>query len=56
MRLLAHGIGVVRDLPIPAVYFYVGAALVLVVSFVLLFALWRRQLLEEHSVGKALPS
>ena len=56
MRLLAHGIGVVRDLPIPAVYFYVGAALVLVVSFVLLFALWRRPLLEEHSDGKALPS
>ena len=55
MRLLAHGIGVVRDLPIPAVYFYVGAALVLVVSFVLLFALWRRPLLEEHSGGKALP-
>jgi len=56
VRLLAHGIGVVRDLPIPAVYFYVGASLVLVVSFVLLFALWRRPLLEEHSGGRALPS
>ena len=55
MRLLAHGIGVVRDLPIPAVYFYVGASLVLVVSFVLLFALWRRPLLEEHAKGRALP-
>ena len=55
MRLLAHGIGVVRDLPIPAVYFYVGASLVLVVSFVLLFALWRRPLLEERAKGQALP-
>jgi hypothetical protein len=56
VRLLAHGIGVVRDLPIPAVYFYVGAALVLVVSFVLLFALWRRPLLEERASGRALPT
>jgi len=55
VRLLAHGIGVVRDLPIPAVYFYVGASLVLVVSFVLLFALWRRPLLEERAKGQALP-
>jgi hypothetical protein len=55
VRLLAHGIGVVRDLPIPAVYFYVGAALVLAVSFVLLFALWRRPLLEDHVGGRALP-
>ena len=31
MRLLAHGIGVVRDLPIPAIYFFVGATIVLVV-------------------------
>jgi hypothetical protein len=56
MRLLAHGIGTVRDLPIPAVYFYVGAALVLVVSFVLLFALWRRPLLEANAGGRALPN
>jgi hypothetical protein len=55
VKLLAHGIGVVRDLPIPAVYFYVGASLVLVVSFVLLFALWRRPLLEAHADGRALP-
>ena len=56
MNLLAHGIGVVRDLPIPAVYFFVGAAVVLVVSFVLLFYLWRRPLLESHSGGRKLPS
>jgi hypothetical protein len=55
VRLLAHGIGVVRDLPIPAIYFFVGALIVLVASFVLLLALWKRPLLEEHSGGRALP-
>ena len=55
MSPIAHGIGVVRDLPIPAVYFFVGAAVVLVVSFVLLLYLWRRPLLERHSHGRALP-
>jgi hypothetical protein len=56
VRLLAHGIGVVRDLPIPAIYFFVGATIVLGLSFVLLLALWKRPLLEEHSGGRALPS
>ena len=55
MNLLAHGIGVVRDLPIPAVYFFIGAAVVLGVSFVLLFYLWRRPLLAAHADGRALP-
>ena len=55
MTPLAHGIGVVRDLPIPAVYFFVGAAVVLAVSFVLLFYLWRRPLLEAHAGGRRLP-
>ena len=55
MRILAHGIGVVRDLPIPAIYFYVGATVVLAGSFVLLFALWRRPLLEARAGGRALP-
>jgi hypothetical protein len=53
---LAHGIGVVRDLPIPAVYFFVGAAVVLAVSFVLLFALWRNPLLEANAGGRLLPT
>jgi hypothetical protein len=53
---LAHGIGVVRDLPVPAAYFFVGAAVVLVVSFVLLVFLWRRPLLEEHADGRRLPT
>jgi hypothetical protein len=52
---LAHGIGVVRDLPIPAVYFFIGAAVVLGASFVLLIFLWRRPLLEAHAAGRTLP-
>lgn len=52
MSLLAHGIGVVRDLPIPAVYF-VGAAVV-VASFVLLLALWQRPHLESNAGGRGL--
>ena len=55
MTPVAHGIGVVRDLPIPAAYFFVGAAVVLVVSFVLLFFLWNQPLLERHVGGRALP-
>jgi hypothetical protein len=56
VTFLAHGIGVVRDLPIPAGYFFVGAAAVLGLSFVLLFYLWRRPLLEAHAGGLPLPT
>jgi hypothetical protein len=52
---LAHGIGGVRDLPVPESYFFTGAAIVLVVSFVALGALWRRPLLEAHAAGRPLP-
>jgi hypothetical protein len=55
VKIVAHGIGVVRDLPIPAIYFFVGATIVLAASFVLLLALWKRPLLEAHSGGRALP-
>ena len=55
MKLLAHGIGVVRDLPIPAALFFVGAFVVLVASFILLGVLWRRPLLESHAGGRLLP-
>ena len=55
MRLLAHGIGGVRDLPVPDVYFYVGGFIVLVVTFVALGALWHRPLLERHEPGRTLP-
>jgi hypothetical protein len=42
----AHGIGTVKDLPVPVWLFYYGGAIVLVVSFALLGALWRRPRLE----------
>jgi hypothetical protein len=55
VRLVAHGIGGVRDLPVPESVFYPTAAIVLVVSFVLLGVLWRRPLLERLQQGRALP-
>ena len=54
MRVLGHGIGGVRDLPVPESFFFTAAAIVLVVSFVALGALWRRPLLERHEVGRRL--
>ena len=53
MNLVAHGIGNVQDLPIPAWMFYWGAAVVLVASFVMLGALWRQPLLAAHERGRA---
>jgi hypothetical protein len=55
VRLLAHGIGGVRDLPVPESFFFTASAIVLVVSFVALGALWRRPLLERHEAGRPLP-
>ena len=53
MFFVAHGIGGIQDLPVPTWLFYWGAAIVLVVSFVLLGALWRRPLLDRRSDGRA---
>ena len=55
MNLVAHGIGGVRDLPVPESFFFTAAAIVLVVSFVALGALWQRPLLERHEPGRRLP-
>ena len=52
---LAHGIGGVGDLPVPLWLFYYGAALVLVLSFVALWALWKRPVLARASAGRPLP-
>jgi hypothetical protein len=52
---LAHGLGGVKDLPVPGWLFYYGAALVLILSFVALWVLWRRPLLERASRGRPLP-
>jgi hypothetical protein len=53
--ILAHGIGGVRDLPVPTWLFFWGAAIALVASFVLLGALWRQPLLARHAPGRPLP-
>jgi hypothetical protein len=52
VALLAHGIGGVKDLPVPLWLFYYGAALVLILSFVALWVLWKRPVLEERSRGR----
>lgn len=54
--LLAHGIGGIRDLPVPRYIFYYGAAGVLVISFAALAFLWRRPLLAEARNGRPLPA
>jgi hypothetical protein len=51
---VAHGIGGVRDLPVPAWLFYWAAAVVLVASFVLLGALWKRPQLAQRAAGRPL--
>jgi hypothetical protein len=51
----AHGIGGVRDLPVPLWLFYYGGAIVLIVSFIALGVLWRRPLLQKHAGGRPLP-
>ena len=54
--ILAHGIGGIRDLPVPREYFYYGAAIVLVISFVALAFLWRKPVLERRRDGRPLPA
>lgn len=51
MTLLAHGLGKIQDPILPQWLFYYGAAVVLVVSFVALGALWRQPRLagREHT-------
>jgi hypothetical protein len=51
----AHGLGGVSDLPVPIWLFYYGAALVLILSFVALWALWKRPLLARASLGRPFP-
>ena len=53
--MLAHGIGGVKDLPVPIWLFFWGGAVVLVLSFLALGALWRRPQLEPRAAGKPLP-
>ena len=55
MTLLAHGIGGVRDLPVPDWLFFWGGAVVLVLSFLALGVLWKRPQLERRAAGRPLP-
>lgn len=55
MGLVAHGLGGVRDLPVPTWVFYWGGSVVLVLSFVLLGVLWREPLLARHALGRQAP-
>ena len=52
---LAHGIGAVKDLPLPLWLFYYTGAIVLVVSFVALGVLWTKPRLENNHWAKPLP-
>jgi hypothetical protein len=54
--LLAHGIGGIRDLPVPRYVFFYGAAGVLVISFAALAFLWPRPVLAERAAGRTLPA
>lgn len=54
MNLVAHGIGGIKDLPVPGWLFYWGAAVVLVISFLALGSLWQRPLLGTHAGGRPL--
>ena len=55
MHLLAHGLGPIKDLPVPTWLFYWGGAAVLVASFALLASLWREPLLARHAAGRPAP-
>jgi hypothetical protein len=55
LNLLFHGLGPVKDLPVPTWLFYWGGAVVLVVSFALLGVLWQRPLLARHASGRLAP-
>jgi hypothetical protein len=54
LSIVAHGIGGVRDLPVPTWLFLWAGAVVLIVSFVALGAFWSRPLLARHARGAAL--
>ena len=55
LNLLAHGLGGVRDLPVPGWLFLWGGGVVLVLSFLALGVLWKRPQLEPRAAGRPLP-
>src|SRR5262245_38172892 len=54
MGVLAHGIGGIRDLPVPNYLFFWRAAAVLGLSFAALTFLWREPVLDRKAAGRAL--
>ncbi|MPZ62403.1 MAG: hypothetical protein GEU93_14135 [Propionibacteriales bacterium] len=55
MRILAHGVGGGRDLPIPFEYAVVGASWALVISFAILAFAWRASRFRGDESGIELP-
>jgi hypothetical protein len=54
--VLAHGVGSREDLPIPFTYALVGAAVALLVSFLVLLLFWREPRLNPAGAGRPLPA
>jgi hypothetical protein len=54
--LLAHGVGGLGDLPIPAHYAFIAAALALLVSFGVLGLAWREPRFQGDDSGRPLPA
>lgn len=52
--IVAHGIGRIRDLPIPGFFFLYGGGAVVLLSFAALGALWLDPVLERQARGVAL--
>ena len=55
-RVLAHGIGGAKDLPIPLEYFLAGASAALAISFIVLTLAWRSPRYDARVGGIALPA
>jgi hypothetical protein len=53
--VLAHGIGGAKDLPIPAQYAFIGAAVALAVSFIVLALAWRTPRFDAAHHGRPVP-
>lgn len=53
LNVIAHGIGGIRDLPVPTWLFYWWGSAVLIVSFVALGVLWRTPQLARRAAGRA---
>lgn len=54
--LQAHGVGGLSDLPVPAHYAYLAAAMALVASFAVLALAWREPRFQGDASGRPLPA